>query len=399
MAEQMLATMQQMLAAMQANQEDLLQRVQAAEVRAVTAEQRAVGAESRFRTRVIDSRELDRVERFDGSRKAWPDWSFSFKGILEETTLKAMRWTCQQEDAIDAQSIDVEDTTWHAHNTALFKALVTKANAGEAATKIRAAGEGMGLEVWRTLVEYYEPRSRGRQREVFNKKVTKPTFDKSKSLLNNIESWEQDVRDYEKRFDKVVDADLRISVLLELAPEAVREHVYINSEKYATYESIREKLVSYIESKMIEDTVATTPMEIGQLGGQSKRFEGYCDNCGKYGHKRKDCWQTEDKGGYQDNKGKGKGKDSKDSKCKGKGTKSKGKGSDKRKGKGKGKDFKGIGRKGIHELDTSGVAQELEFSANEWAAWEAEQETLPEQAAGSERNAKFIRFGRRRRQG
>ena len=154
--------MQQMLQAMQANQQDLLQRVQAAEARAAAAEQRAAASEARGSARIIDGKELDRIERFDGSRKSWSDWSFSFKGILEETTLNAMRWASQQEDAIDAQSIDVENRTWQAHNTALYKALVQKANAGEAATKIRAAGEGMGLEVWRTLVEYCEPRSRGR---------------------------------------------------------------------------------------------------------------------------------------------------------------------------------------------------------------------------------------------
>ena len=202
MAEQLLATMQQMqanqqqmLQAMQSNQQDLLQRVQAAETRAAAAEQRS--AETRSGLRAIDQKDLDRVDKFDGRRKAWPDWSFSFRAILDDETKEAMRWACAQVEQIDGQSIDLENKTWLAHNAALYKALVTKANAGEAATKIRAAGEGMGLEAWRMIVEYYEPRTRGRQREIF-KKINRPTLDRSKSLLNNIESWELSVRDYEK---------------------------------------------------------------------------------------------------------------------------------------------------------------------------------------------------------
>ena len=78
MAEQLLATMQQMqanqqqmLQAMQSNQQDLLQRVQAAETRAAAAEQRS--AETRSGLRTIDQKDLDRVDKFDGTRKAWPD--------------------------------------------------------------------------------------------------------------------------------------------------------------------------------------------------------------------------------------------------------------------------------------------------------------------------------------
>ena len=39
--------------------------------------------------------------------------------------------------------------------------------------------------------------------------ISRPVLDKTWSVLNNVESWEQDVRDYEKRFAKKVDEDWR----------------------------------------------------------------------------------------------------------------------------------------------------------------------------------------------
>ena len=274
----MLATMQGMLQQMQMGQQELLKRVEAAEARAKAAEEKK-GTASQSSMQIIDGRLLDKIQNFDGKKSSWQDWSFSFKSILEPSTLQALTWAVEIEDVIDVEAINVEREEWCSHSQALYRALALKANKGEAATRIRQAGAGNGLEAWKLLMQYYEPKSRGRQREVFLR-ISRPKVDKNRSLLNNIESWEQDVRDYEKRFEKKVDQDLRVSVLLEMAPESIKEHIYINSEKFSTYESIRDKLATYIESKSKEEQ-DSCPMDLDALeANRSQKFDGYCYGCG-----------------------------------------------------------------------------------------------------------------------
>ena len=76
-------------------------------------------------------------------------------------------------------------------------------------------------------------------------------FDKNMTLLEKLENWEEQVRAYERRFDKVMDEDTKISILLELAPKAIEDYVLINSDKYTDYDTMREKLVSYLDTSTI----------------------------------------------------------------------------------------------------------------------------------------------------
>ena len=120
--------------------------------------------------------------------------------MLEAETTKAMQWATEQDVEVDEDALQLANKdAWISHSQALYKALALKANKGEAATRIRKAGAGRGLEAWRLLIQYYEPKSRGRQQDVF-RKLNKPNMEKSRSLLQNIEIWEQEVRDYEKTF-------------------------------------------------------------------------------------------------------------------------------------------------------------------------------------------------------
>ena len=357
--EDTLGTMQQMLATMQA----MMQR------QMVQDEARAKNASAQT-TRIVDAKWMNEVSEFDGRKISWTDWSFSFRSILESETLDAMDWAVDQEDVIDENLLVVaKQEEWIPHSRAIYRALALKANKGEAATRIRQAGSGNGLEAWKLLIQYYETRSRGRQREVYLK-ISRPTMDKNKSLLNNLESWEQEVREYEKRFGKTVDEDMRVAVLLEMIPGSLKEHIYINAEKYATYESVKEKVTTYIESKSREGD--HDPLTLDVLDGKGKGpgkggipFAGYCGYCGRWGHKRSDCYFTKNIGSSSSSwnnstwnstgtKGKGKGKDTKGEKgFKG----GKGKSGDKGKGKGfkgkgppKGKGKKGTGKGNIHEV-------------------------------------------------
>ena len=169
-SDDVLLAMQQMLQAMQRNQEDLMQRLQAAGARAAAAEARITGSD---RKPGVDMKLLDRINNFDGKKNSWDDWSFSFRATMNLDCEAALAWAIAQEDPIDSLTVEAQNPTnaeakdWIPFNGQLYTALSLKANAGEAATKIRAAGPGQGLEAWRLIVFHYESRTRGRQRQCF----------------------------------------------------------------------------------------------------------------------------------------------------------------------------------------------------------------------------------------
>ena len=290
----LLEGLQALLQNMQINQQELYQRLQAAEARR-PAEDRKVN---------IDMKLVDKVGKFDGKRTSWDDWS-SFKAVMSAGCQEALLWASAQEDAIDTLTLEgAHLERWVNFNAQLYSALSLVANAGDASTKIRAAGNSQGLEAWRFFVELCESKTRGRQRQCFQALV-KPKHDKNKSLLFNLVVW---------------DADLKAGIVLELAATNVREQIHMNSDRYDTYESVRERTVTYLEAKT-GDQDESQAMDVDAL---TKRFNAL------------------EKGKGKDKKGKGKGK--------GKG-KEFGKG---KKGDGEGKDGSKNGKAKGQQNETSG---------------------------------------------
>ncbi len=64
-----------------------------------------------------------------------------------------------------------------------------------------------------------------------------------------VHMWDKEVGLYEERAKKELDDDLKAGIVLELAPEEVRDHVTLNSEKYPTYAAVRKCIENYIDSK------------------------------------------------------------------------------------------------------------------------------------------------------
>ena len=100
------------------------------------------------------------------------------------------------------------------------------------------------MDAWRLLTDLYEPRQRGRQHQRFGELI-RP----KKDVIAQIEKWEREVREYLGRFKRQIDEDCKLNTLIHFAPEAVREHIYVNSHKYEKYDAVREKILSYVAAK------------------------------------------------------------------------------------------------------------------------------------------------------
>ena len=64
---------------------------------------------------------------------------------------------------------------------------------------------------------------------------------------------------------KVLDEDLKVGILVDLAPEAVRDHIQLNTEKYDSYVLVRKCICDYLETKTA-NAEADDPMDVSAIG-------------------------------------------------------------------------------------------------------------------------------------
>ncbi len=53
-------------------------------------------------------------------------------------------------------------------------------------------------------------------------------------------SWEEAVDSYEKMFQTLLDSDTKVGAFFQLLPDVLREHLYMNADRYTTYELMRQ---------------------------------------------------------------------------------------------------------------------------------------------------------------
>ena len=129
----------------------------------------------------------------------------------------------------------------------------------------------------------------------------------SDSVMNAIEEWERKIREYEVRFGKLFDEEVKRGTIIHLAPEAVQTHLYLNEAKYSSYADVRRAIVEYVEAHRSVRTddggngpsaIDTGPLEkrvcVMEQGGRDKgkdkkdngkgeKIDGYCGKCGGCG--------------------------------------------------------------------------------------------------------------------
>ena len=124
-----------------------------------------------------------------------------------------------------------------------------------------------GLEAWRGLNATYDSNNKGRQRVRLQPK-------RAESILQTteaVERWECDVREYEQRFGKTLDEDVKIGVILALAPLQVQNHCHLNSHILRSYAQVRTMLFDYCRAQADTDAV---PMDLSMLGKGGKGKTG-----------------------------------------------------------------------------------------------------------------------------
>ncbi len=155
-----------------------------------------------------------------------------------------MHWSASQTEATADEVIDLESNAEMAHrmNGQIYTALSLSIQ-GDALDKLRQVTEGSRREAWRRIVAYYEPMNRGHKLKVA-RKITNPKPSSGMNALKCLEGWQEAVNNYEKRFQTRLDPDTKMGAFIQLLPDALREHLYMNADRYTSYELKRQAATS-----------------------------------------------------------------------------------------------------------------------------------------------------------
>jgi len=273
----------------------------------------------------LDLRALRSLDGFDGTQKAWRDWSLvvrNYAALVDPCLPPLMQ-------AAEAGTADVMNSLMDPANAAasekLYFLLIVSCK-GQALDRLVNAGNGQGVLGWRFLCEKYEPRARTRQAGLLQQLLG---WSFAGNVTERLEAWERDLSSYEQLSGETISDGIKIGVCLRQMEEgALRSHLIFNSERLKVYKDFRMELLSV---RAAFDTC--TPMDVGAL--QSK-FQGNCNICGKFGHRASEC--RSGKGNPKSGKGNPKGSGGKGAGGQGGGKYGGGKGG-KHDGKGKGNCF------------------------------------------------------------
>jgi hypothetical protein len=151
-------------------------------------------------------------------------------------------------------------------------------------------------------------------------------------LISAIEQWEQDYQRYKDRTTEVLSDSMRKACLQSMCPSDLSNRIDLNIVRLNTYDDLKREIERYVEQ--VVATNGPTPMDIGTLAkgdsegkGEGKdkgkgkgksyqaswsstsgptgsgkatgreQFQGNCSRCGKWGHKKADCYAERDVNG------------------------------------------------------------------------------------------------------
>ena len=197
--------------------ESLMTRLEQTE-RALMDTRRYVAAVPKVTAPLVDTRTIGEALSFTGEHKAWSEWSFQFTvymGSANPKSIEALRWTAMQDAKITAAAVVQKSIEEHSAQRYLALALLCKGSALVSAKDTEANNE---LEAWRALNATFDSNNKGRQR-VRMQYLLQPK--RAESILQTteaVERWECDVGEYEQRFGKTLDEDVKVCVILALAP-------------------------------------------------------------------------------------------------------------------------------------------------------------------------------------
>ena len=305
----------------------------------------------------------------------WPEFKHAadtYLAFLDKNYSNDIKMAVQQVTLVEL--FDMDDST-ETRAISLYAMLSSwLAHSAESRVLVKSVKDKNGYALWQKLVHHYEPKTLSKGL-VWRRQLLNPVFPKAEADFQAaLQDWESALAEYIEETGREFEDEDKRGVLLEMAPQNIKQNIQENIGSLGTYELMKDKIENYLSSKKLwksgrvnnaygaanvhskkSDSDAMQVDAFGKSKGKGKgkgknkskppaagkgapeKDEKQCDICW-HRHLPTPCW-------FADGKAKGKGKGDK--------------GKAKAKGKGKGDKDKG----------KVNAVQDATYTEVQWTAW------------------------------
>ena len=208
----------------------------------------------------LDTRVLNKIPLLQGRDTAeFRSWQFVLKASLGLVDT-AYSSDLPQVEALRSPMPQPDSAETRARSEKMYYILALT-TADHAQVIVQQVESGHGYEAYRRLVEAYDPATSMRGLSMIEG-ILMAKFT-SKNYLAQLQDWRLRVTRYEQKMGRALDDDVKVSVLLRNAPEAIRRQLQLNAEREGyTFEALYRHITGYMQ-------LQTNYSDAGRLGGGS----------------------------------------------------------------------------------------------------------------------------------
>ena len=270
-----------------------------------------------------NARVTGKLDSYKGDRDQWQSWKFAFKcyvGALSPEMLVRLNHIENSSTVVQLLALTEAEKA----DARQFAFLLSQTPKASALILLMNVEDQNGFEAWRRLSQREDP-STGFTQVAKLQALLKSNFrDDPVGYVGDLEAFEQRVKVYETGTGEILSDSLMQALIKEGSPPALRD--YLAVQTFTNFAHLKECVVAFFaaRSPAAGNSVpgGAAPMEVGGIyggkkGGKGKtkhkgkkgkdgnkgkdgkahqtkggdtQFEGWCNHCGKYGHKAVYCW-------------------------------------------------------------------------------------------------------------
>ena len=203
----------------------------------------AVGGDQQQHAMGQISRLLGRPKCFSGREDEWHDRSLKFGAIAATLSDHASVWMNGALQHTTEITLDQPDEASARIFARQSYTLLIHLCEGRAWAIVRGAPDHNGLEAWRLLHEWYQPKTRSRGLALLNE-ILGWDFGSKDQFLQRMEDWENVTLEFHRTSSAPLQEEVLVAVLISRSPKEVRTYLHVQvREDTARLSHVRQLLL------------------------------------------------------------------------------------------------------------------------------------------------------------